>query len=243
MIEITSITDLELLREAVDLECKLAAGRDGKGALPEDFWPTYSSFANTEGGMVLLGVKEKQGHFSIEGVADIPKVRKELFDGLNNLPGEAIPTPEDVFGPPVRISLPSSPLLAASSPLLTPSSSLLTPTRNADGCLLSPQLAKPVIDDFSQFSPVLRSKLELAAAEPRSKGKIERAALFKVITTVCRGRFITLPCLAELLRRKPKHLRDQYLTRLVKERKLAMAFPKTPTHERQAYTTVIPSEP
>jgi len=84
MIDIQSIADLDLLRESVDLECKLAAGRDGKGALPEDFWPTYSSFANTEGGMVLLGVREKQGRFTIEGVADIAKVRKELFDCLNN---------------------------------------------------------------------------------------------------------------------------------------------------------------
>jgi ATP-dependent DNA helicase RecG len=84
MIAIESITDLELLRESVDLECKLAAGRDGKGALPEDFWPTYSSFANTEGGIVVLGVSEKQGQFSIGGIANIAKVRKELFNGLNN---------------------------------------------------------------------------------------------------------------------------------------------------------------
>jgi predicted HTH transcriptional regulator len=84
MIDIKSIADLELLRESVDLECKLAAGRDGKGTLPEDFWSTYSSFANTEGGMVLLGVREKNGQFSIEGVADVAKVRKELFGALNN---------------------------------------------------------------------------------------------------------------------------------------------------------------
>lgn len=84
MIEIHSITDLELLRESVDLECKLAAGRDGKGALPEDFWPTYSSFANTEGGIVLLGVREKREQFIIEGVVNVAKVRKELFDALNN---------------------------------------------------------------------------------------------------------------------------------------------------------------
>ena len=75
MIDIQSITDLELLRESVDLECKLAAGRDGKGALPEDFWPTYSSFANTEGGIVLLGVREKQGQFFVEGLVDVAKVR------------------------------------------------------------------------------------------------------------------------------------------------------------------------
>ena len=84
MIEIQSIADIELLRESVDLECKLAAGRDGQGALPEDFWPTYSSFANTQGGVVVLGVREKQLQFSVEGIANIAKVRKELFDALNN---------------------------------------------------------------------------------------------------------------------------------------------------------------
>lgn len=84
MIEIQSIADIELLRESVDLECKLAAGRDGQGALPEDFWPTYSAFANTQGGVVVLGVREKQLQFSVEGIANVAKVRKELFDALNN---------------------------------------------------------------------------------------------------------------------------------------------------------------
>ncbi len=46
-----------------------------------------------------------------------------------------------------------------------------------------------------------------------------------------------LRTLAELVQRKPETLRDQYLTKLVRERKLTLAFPKTPTHERQAYTT------
>ncbi len=84
MIQIESIADLELLQETVDLECKLAAGRDGKGALPEDFWPTYSAFANTNGGIVVLGVREKQGQFVIEGVPHVANVRRELFNLLNN---------------------------------------------------------------------------------------------------------------------------------------------------------------
>lgn len=84
MIEIQSIADLELLRESVDLECKLALGRDGQGALPEDFWPTYSAFANTAGGVVVLGVREKQQQFVVEGIPNVAKVRKELFDSLNN---------------------------------------------------------------------------------------------------------------------------------------------------------------
>ena len=45
--EIRTISDIDLLRESVDLECKLATGPDGNGALPKDFWPTYSAFANS----------------------------------------------------------------------------------------------------------------------------------------------------------------------------------------------------
>ena len=84
MIDIQSIADIELLRESVDLECKLAIGRDGQGALPDDFWLTYSAFANTQGGVVVLGVREKQLKFSVEGIVNVAKVRKDLFDALNN---------------------------------------------------------------------------------------------------------------------------------------------------------------
>lgn len=84
MIDLHCLDDLELLRESIDLECKLAAGRDGQGALPEDFWPTYSAFANTNGGVVLFGVREKKGQFTLEGIANPARLRKELFDSLNN---------------------------------------------------------------------------------------------------------------------------------------------------------------
>lgn len=73
--------------------------------------------------------------------------------------------------------------------------------------------------------------------EPRMKGKVEREVLISVVMRICTGRFVTLSCLAELVRRKPETLREQYLTRLLRQRKLALAFPTTPTHERQAYTT------
>jgi predicted HTH transcriptional regulator len=84
MIKITSLADLELIRESVDLEFKLSVGKDGNGTLPQDFWPTYSAFANTEGGVIVLGVHERKHQFIVEGINDSDKARRELFDGLNN---------------------------------------------------------------------------------------------------------------------------------------------------------------
>jgi len=77
--------DLASLAEEVDLECKSAQGRDGRGELPEDFWRTYCAMANGDGGTVLLGVQEKpRGMFTALGIGDIEKVRKALWDNLHN---------------------------------------------------------------------------------------------------------------------------------------------------------------
>lgn len=84
MIHIRTLEDIALLRETVEVECKLAAGRDGQGQLPADFWPTYSAFANTRGGIVVLGLREKDGKFEIGGIADPDRVRSDLFNQLNN---------------------------------------------------------------------------------------------------------------------------------------------------------------
>ena len=71
----TSLEDLALLRETVELECKLAQGPNGQGEVPKDFWPTYSAMANAYGGVVLLGVREKDGMFSVAGIPNPAKVR------------------------------------------------------------------------------------------------------------------------------------------------------------------------
>lgn len=84
MTTIQFVEELSRLRESVSLECKLATGRDGKGALPKDFWPTYSAFANTEGGVVLLGVRQKKGRFKVAGIEQPDKLRTELFNHLSN---------------------------------------------------------------------------------------------------------------------------------------------------------------
>jgi ATP-dependent DNA helicase RecG len=81
---ITDMTDLETLAESEQVEFKLAAGRDGKGALPQDFWSSYSAMANGRGGWVILGVEEKERKFIPVGVTEPDKVQQDLFNQLND---------------------------------------------------------------------------------------------------------------------------------------------------------------
>ncbi|MCE1180858.1 MAG: winged helix-turn-helix transcriptional regulator [Rhodocyclales bacterium] len=84
MFDLHTLNDLRQLAETLELECKLAQGQDGKGEVPKDFWPTYSAMANAHGGVVLLGVREKAGCFSIAGLENPAKLRTDLFNTLNN---------------------------------------------------------------------------------------------------------------------------------------------------------------
>ena len=62
-------------------ECKLASG-----GLPESIWETYSSFANTNGGTILLGIKEYRDSFIIEWLTEkqIVKYQKDFWSTLND---------------------------------------------------------------------------------------------------------------------------------------------------------------
>ena len=69
------------LCEDHERECKLA-----NGGLPESIWETYSSFANTNGGTILLGIREHRDSFTIEGLTDkqIIKYQKDFWSTLND---------------------------------------------------------------------------------------------------------------------------------------------------------------
>jgi ATP-dependent DNA helicase RecG len=53
---------------------------------PKDFWKTYSAFANSGGGVIVLGVKEKNNKFHFDGLSDglIEKYKKEFWNNVNN---------------------------------------------------------------------------------------------------------------------------------------------------------------
>ncbi|WP_438463099.1 AlbA family DNA-binding domain-containing protein [Marinomonas sp. PE14-40] len=85
MVSIVTLEDIATLRESSEVECKLAQGRDGKGQLPDDIWESYSAFANTDGGDILLGLKELEDEsYQLAGIENTEKVIDELWQGLNN---------------------------------------------------------------------------------------------------------------------------------------------------------------
>lgn len=79
------VEDLMELREGWEFEAKLAQGKNGRGAVPEAFWSSYSAMANTHGGQILLGAKENNdGSFTFKGLLDIDTVEQELWTTLEN---------------------------------------------------------------------------------------------------------------------------------------------------------------
>lgn len=67
--------------ESDDLEFKSPAG-----GFPGSFWDTYSAFANSEGGVIVLGVIERKGKFYIDNLSDeqIEKYTKDFWNNVNN---------------------------------------------------------------------------------------------------------------------------------------------------------------
>lgn len=74
---------LELqLKENSEVEFKSA-----KGGFPKaEFWRSFSALANTNGGTIVLGVKEKNHEFIPDGLSaeQISKYRKQFWDDAHN---------------------------------------------------------------------------------------------------------------------------------------------------------------
>ena len=75
-----NMQEISSYREGNRLEAKKA-----KGGIPNSMWETYSSFANTDGGIILLGVDEKKdGSFEVSGVQNADQMLKDFWNMVNN---------------------------------------------------------------------------------------------------------------------------------------------------------------
>ena len=75
-----SLEKLTTYKENSRLEVKSA-----RGGLPNSLWESYSAFANSEGGVIVLGVKEnKDGSFFVEGLKDAHGLLKDFWNAVNN---------------------------------------------------------------------------------------------------------------------------------------------------------------
>ncbi len=78
-----SMTEFRIIDGRImDKESEYLEFKSCKKALSNDFWPTYSAFANTFGGTVMMGVDDDTGE--LIGVDNPEKVTKELWDLLND---------------------------------------------------------------------------------------------------------------------------------------------------------------
>ena len=81
--EMLQLDRIEEYREGNQLEAKAA-----QGGLPDTLWDSYSAFANTDGGCILLGVKERDDHprnGTVLKIFSLINYGKRAGSGLNSI--------------------------------------------------------------------------------------------------------------------------------------------------------------
>lgn len=60
--------------------------KSARGGFPASFWESYSAFANTNGGTIVLGVLEKGNRFFLDGLTEdtIVRYKKNFWDCAHN---------------------------------------------------------------------------------------------------------------------------------------------------------------
>ena len=79
--EKNTINPIEILAKLAWSENEDLEFKSAKSGVPRDLWETYSAMANTQGGVILLGVADDG---SVHGIDHIEKTKKQFWDSVNN---------------------------------------------------------------------------------------------------------------------------------------------------------------
>jgi predicted HTH transcriptional regulator len=85
IMSIDEVIDIIKYGETINLECKKC-----ENGLPKSLWETYSSFANSRGGTIILGVQEEKEPISIDkkftliGVNNATKIKTDFWNTINS---------------------------------------------------------------------------------------------------------------------------------------------------------------
>ena len=78
------LTRDDIRRLLAESETDAVEFKKAKGGVPDSFWESYSAFANTDGGVIVLGVAENDGQRTIVGVSDADKMIADIWNAANN---------------------------------------------------------------------------------------------------------------------------------------------------------------
>jgi|GEM_PF-1424835 len=231
-------------KESDELEFKSAFG-----GFPRSLWETYSSFANTDGGIIILGVSEKKGDFKIEGIPieDAIQYKKEFWDNVNNTSKVSINLMKDsdvsiekyndkcllVLRVP-RADATQKPAYIASGVGRGTTYQL---KRNAT---LAPNIETLAQENqsgayyVSNTATLSGNRMDEHESPEQRKKKMARVELEDLIIKNC-SEFITIEELSRKVGRTISYLRTGVLKKMVAEKKLQMLFPGKPHHPNQKY--------
>ena len=158
------------------------------------------------------------------------------------LPGQDLPSPEEVFGVnPLSTDnsfANEAQIITDSDNLITDNEELITDNekeRDALGRFITEKLPFPYVDNLECLSPTLRQRLEDISALAREKKRLSNETMDEIILKLCSGHYMPLSVIAKLMARTPQNLREKQLVPLVRSGKIRLAFPHARRHKRQGY--------
>lgn len=237
--------ELDALREGWDFEAKLAVGADGRGALPDSFWETYSAMDNTSGGHVVLGVRERIRRMIANAEYDSRDDKVLPHFGFATLLLQLLlrkgMLKRDCPGRGCTYRLPGTGPGATGAVQADLGFGTATEEAAQTG-ETSPQTFPPTAAPNSAQSGPGVGPVPAEVARVASTLWARQADIRAAIVAACRGRFLTIQELARLLNRSPRMLQQHYVRHLVADGALALRHPEQSNHPDQAYRTAEAGE-